>query len=250
MQIVASGTLGREFTRSADALRRHQHMFRLHEERERKAKAEKAENDMSDMLDAAVLVVTAAEIADFRVELETYDAATVAALQENGLALEQVRDRLDAMLARAHVLPDGRRVFKTEDGLQVFDEHGNAIEAQTIAPQEIDDARPRWEAYKATFDEEQHLTQERMDLLDYQARLDGARDRLDAGDLSREEFDALREDLKEHAPDAVRARVPGLQLDAGAERDLASGRADPAAAEDLSISPDMISTGPIPGMGR
>ncbi len=250
MQIVASGTLGREFTRSADALRRHQHMFRLREERERKAKAERAENDMSDALDAAVLVVTAAEIADFRVELDTYDAATVAALQENGLALEHVRERLDAMLAKAHVLPDGRRVFKTEDGLQVFDEHGNAVEAETIAPQEINDARPRWEAYKPHLDEKQRLLAEQSDLLDYQAQLDDARDRLDAGDLTREEFYALREDLKEQAPDAVRARVPGLQIDARAGRDLASGGADPTAAEDLSISPDMISTGPIPGLRR
>lgn len=46
---------------------------------------------------------------------------------QNGRALERVQEDLRIMVDKAYVLPDGRRVFKTEDGMRVFDEHGEEI---------------------------------------------------------------------------------------------------------------------------
>lgn len=63
-------------------------------------------------------------IEQFTVTLDTYDHAIVIALMENQEALDSVNDQIDRLLDRAHVMADGRRVFKAEDGTQVFDEFG------------------------------------------------------------------------------------------------------------------------------
>ena len=47
--------------------------------------------------------------------------------------------------SQAYLLPDGRRVFKTEDGSRVFDEH--SIEVTDFDPETIEDWRPRREAF-------------------------------------------------------------------------------------------------------
>lgn len=62
---------------------------------------------------------------------------------ENQVFLDAVRERLDVVLSRAHVLEDGRRVFKTEDGSQVFDEHGAEVDAEVHDPGVVDSAVPR-----------------------------------------------------------------------------------------------------------
>ncbi len=65
-----------------------------------------------------------ARIVEFRQQIYTYDTKTVEALMDNQEAMERVSKTLDDMLGKAQVLPDGRRVFKTTDGQNVFDEHG------------------------------------------------------------------------------------------------------------------------------
>ncbi|MEL6933399.1 MAG: hypothetical protein AAFO17_09940 [Pseudomonadota bacterium] len=79
-------------------------------------------------------------------------AGTVEALISNQEALDAVKERIDVILMRAHALEDGRRVFKTEDGTQVFDQFGEEVGPEVIAPEDIDDSAPRWEDFKAEED--------------------------------------------------------------------------------------------------
>lgn len=210
MQLNVAGALRKEFiSRSETAAFRH-FQLQQQEERKRRERDEGIESSTAELLDLAMLIVTEAEERQLRLELDRYDAATIEALYLNEAEMAKVREKLGRMLAEAHVLPDGRRVFKTEDGTRVFDEHGNEVDADTIHPDEIGDDKPTWEQFQSEFERYEALEHERQELLDYQAKLDEARERLDAGEMTREEYDRLREDLVEQMPEAVRMQVPEL----------------------------------------
>ncbi len=216
-------------------------------EKERRERKEQMEGEAAEFMDFAMAMITIDEAIEFRIELDTYDAATIAALQENERQLIETREEMDRLLAKAHVLPDGRRVFKTEDGLRVFDEHGNELFDDVIAPQEIDDKRPRWEKFETQWQRLETLEHERTDILDYQQKLDDARERLDEGGLTRGEYEQLREDLKAEMPGAVRAQIPDLARDHDAE----AAPSSVTAGIDLDITDEMVPSsspaGPTPG---
>lgn len=220
-----------EFRRQARELkegdRRHREALSLAEKR-REEKREKEDERVQSMEELVIAVLASStEIESFKMELNTYDAATIEALIENEEALKKVREDLKVMLDRAYILPDGRRVFKTEDGTRVFDEHG--AEVKDFDPQSIGDERPRWEAFISAKDDEQKLTEERDQLHEYQGRIDTARDRLDDKGLTQAELDELRKDLSENMPASVKARLP----DAGA---LERTAAEHAAPEDQQLA--------------
>ena len=176
------------------------------EERDKKREHD-VEADQDALIDiVAAVLATDAQIADFTVKLDTYDAATVEALMENEQALERVRDEIRIMLDKAYVLPDGRRVFKTEDGTRIFDEHGE--EVTDFDPDEIEDWRPRYEGYKAIVAEEEALVEERNDLIEYQDLLDDTRERAGQEGLTNDELDELEQRLEANMPDAVKRQLP------------------------------------------
>lgn len=242
MEVQQPASLRREFRHRAEVeLQRRLHLHHQ-EERERKERRERHENDADDLVNVAATALTEAEVALFTAELDTYDEATVIALQENEAALAVVRDRLDELLSQAHVLPDGRRVFMTEDGRQVFDEHGLELDTSVIDPDAISARRPTWEMYQPLLEEEARLRDQQIELLDYQADLDEARERLDAGDITREEFDELRGELRDAMPDAVRLHVDDMDVPPGPDERMDAE----AEAPDLEITADMIPTGMTP----
>ena len=155
------------------------------------------------------MLASPASIAEFRVRLDRYDEATVTALMENEQQLEEVRRSIDGMLLQAHVLPDGRRVFRTRDGVHVFDEQGNAVGRDQLDPLEIDPHRPVWEDFNTQLQNRRTLEQHRTELLRFQEKIDTARERLDDPSLTQNELDELQRDLEANAPDSVRRRVPG-----------------------------------------
>jgi len=194
------------------------------------------------------VMVSSAEIGAFRLEIDRYDAATFEALYANETALALIMQQKEELLMQAYVLPDGRHVFKSEDGVRVFDEHGIELGADDIDPELIGNERPSWETYERVFNEELFLRQERQELLDYQAQLDEARERLDAGDMTHEEFDALRDELTTAMPDAVRAQI----LELANEQEPAPDASAPA-SNLFDISDDMRPTAtasamPAPGV--
>ena len=214
MHVAPTSMLGRAFSESA-APSDYKAMLRRHEREQRDRldrKAQVRENDADDDRDLAMAaIVSAMEIDAFRVELTRYDIATVTALQKNELELLRVHDQLNPYLARAFVLEDGRRVFKTEDGMRVFDEDGQQVQLSVIAPDEIGDERPRWEEVEDMVARRKALEAERAELIDYQQKLDAARERLDAGDITRGEFEAMQDELASAMPAAVRDQFPDAQ---------------------------------------
>jgi hypothetical protein len=169
MALAISEMLRREFAVRAEAATYEHFRQRELDERKRRQREDDAERGVEDAMDIALAVISVAEADEFRIQLDTYDTATVEALQLNDVALAHVRDRLDKLFAKAHVLPDGRRVFKTKDGARVFDEHGQELRAEEIDPQEIVDERPRWKAVKAEMDQLEELERERANILEYHA---------------------------------------------------------------------------------
>lgn len=215
MQAVAvSSFLGSSFRRGAneEAYRRALHQHKTVQDRERRQKQDEARDDSAEFGDLAATVITAEQAETFRIELDTYHTATIEALEINREALDFARERLAETLERAHTLDDGRRVFETEDGQRVFDEFGNEVSPDLITPEEILDHHPKWEEYSERSDRVGELETEQSRLLEFQAELDEASERLDSGTLTVREFDDLRAELRDTAPDAVRAIIPGMEI--------------------------------------
>lgn len=191
--------------------RRKRDVIRQRHDRERKEELDdKAEAAAGAMAMAVVSSppASAQQIAAFEADLTTYDAATVDALIANTRELSRVRAQMDAMLAQAFIMEDGRRVFKTEDGTQVFDEFGVEVGLDELDPAEIPDSSPRWEEYAPLLTLESELEQEREILLDYQQQLDEAREALVEGEITEAELEELQARLIENMPEAVRERLP------------------------------------------
>lgn len=215
MQLVVAGMLGASFRKGVneDAYRRALWQHREQQDRERRQKQDEFRDDASDLIDIVATIITTEQAATLRLELNTYEVATIEALQANREALDLARERLAETLLRAHVLEDGRRVFKTQDGTQVFDEHGDELTADIITPEEIDDGRPTWEQFKAERDAVRALEAEQSELLEFQSELDAAAELLDSGKMTQNQFDEIRADLRRNAPDAVRAQFEGASID-------------------------------------
>lgn len=211
METASTRSWKLDFARSA-AWRREQDRFARAVEERRKDKLE--ENRIDEELiefAASAILATTEDIDALRVKLDRYDADTVEALIENQQALDASRDRIEAMLGKAYVLPDGRRIFKKEDGLRVFDERGMEIKAEEVDPDLIEDWRPKYEEFFAEKDAEKRLAEERGDLLEFQKKLDDARERLDDNDLTKGDLADIEADLEQTMPLAVRRKLPGFQ---------------------------------------
>lgn len=237
-QLLVAGGLGQAFRNSANAAAYHKHFARQQEEeRLRRDRKEDLADDAGEVLDFALAVISASDATEFRLELDLYGTGAVAALQINEEEMALSRERLNTMLSKAYVMPDGRRVFKTEDGTHVFDENGVELDADTITPDAIADNYQRFEPYWSEKMHFQALEQERADIIEYQDKLDAARDRLDSGEMTRKEFDELRDELKADMPDAVRAQIPGMVAKASQDHAAAPGG-------ELDLTDDMVPTSP------
>ncbi|MEX0957548.1 MAG: hypothetical protein WDZ83_20320 [Rhizobiaceae bacterium] len=247
MHADVTGMLRREFASrtQAEAFRFFQQQEA--EQRKRRDREDDLDKDVAALADLAAAALSAEQARELRIQIDRYDAATVDALYENEQALVHAQARVDELLAKAYVLPDGRRVFKTEDGQHVYDEHGNELDLSVIDPDTIEDWRPHWEVFDAASDEVERLEQERTELIAYQDKLDAARERLDAGDMTQAEYDCLQQVLVNEMPDAVRRQIPELaDMEPEAEPQVASTDTE------LDIADEHIPTNagpraPIPG---
>lgn len=235
----AAGLLSREFAHRADAAHFQRFLQRQLDEQKRRDRKDDIEQDASDVLDMAVTVITTAEAVVFRADLDRLDTAAVAALHDNLERQALSRERLDEMLAKAYVLPDGRRVFKSEDGIRVFDEYGVEVGLEIIDPDEIPDYLPSAESYLPELKDFEAMKREQAEILEYQAKVDEARERVDSGQMTREERDRYYEELKAEMPEAMRAQIPEF---AGEEKPAAE--APTAEAAEFDSSDDMVPSRP------
>lgn len=200
--------------------------FRLENERDdRKKEREKKEqeNGRGGMTAALLGEVDRLDAAELETQIALHDQAIIQALTANEERLAAADRRVAKLLGEAHVLPDGRRVFKTEDGLRVFDEFGQEVGAADVDPASIEDVRPRWETYSADQKVRDGLIEERQELLEYQGKLDEMQDKLANGEMSQTDLDRLDRLMADDAPDAVRRHLPP---------------GDPAARHDMSRAND------------
>jgi len=163
------------------------------------------ERERIEQFEAAL--TTPVQVATFKARLDTYDTATVEALMNNERQFAEIRERFQSMLLEAHVLPDGRRVFRTRDGKQVFDEHGWEVSPDTLKADAIDPRRPTWEDLQGARDQEKRIIEERDRLDQYQQKLDEARNKVNEGNLTKEELDQLGKELEKSMPKPVREVV-------------------------------------------
>ncbi|MEM7069354.1 MAG: hypothetical protein AAF478_10770 [Pseudomonadota bacterium] len=208
-------------------------------------RGEAAEQDIFDMA-AAAIVADQIEVQEFKAELETYDALTIEAIKENQAILESLYRKRDEMLANAYKLEDGTIVFRSEDNARVFDSEGNPVPEEVVHPDEIGDHHPKAEPYfeiRLGIDKHEVIEE---NLFDYQEKLDEARKHLDSGDLTQEEFENIRGDIKNNMPIEVRRKLP--VYDPSKEIDMTSDFAATAAIEqatklspeDLAIDPSLV----------
>jgi hypothetical protein len=181
-------------------------------QKDRKGRDDALDNDLENYLVSSILA-SSQSIAAFEVKLDRYDTAVVEALLENEEALLAINSKINAMLDQAYILPDGRRVFKTENGLQVFDEFGVELDGEVFPPESVPDHLPRWERFVELRGQVDELNQERQELLNYQNRLDEARDTLDDDALTEQDCLDLGDELDAAMPDAVREKL-GLEVKA------------------------------------
>ncbi|MBU2527605.1 MAG: hypothetical protein KKC03_13490 [Bacteroidetes bacterium] len=206
MEATRDLSFTKEFARSAQWRREQdQLLFEKHRKQQQEKQFDRSKDDEADF-GAMAVMASSEEIATFEITLDKYDTAVIAALDENEHDLTAVHATIQDKLEKAFVLPDGRRAFKTEDGMRVFDEHGSEIAPDELSADEIEDWRPRWEAFSADKQAEQALTEERQDLMDYQHRIDDAREKLD-DPISKQELVDLKRDLEADMPQSVRKQL-------------------------------------------
>lgn len=192
----------------------------FHEEQERREKQndhhkrEKREAEEREHFEQLVLA-TPAQIEAFSDRLDAYDAATVQALMDNGRALDEVRHQREMMEASAYQLSDGQPVFKSEDGVHVFDRRGDALSRETVDPNVIPDAAPHWESFKIAADTEHKLLVDRQHLHEFQQRLDDDRETLSKGNVTADALSRMDEALRRDQPEAVKALMPGTRAEQG-----------------------------------
>lgn len=171
-------------------------------------KAEQAEDDFADFMTVAA---SQTQIAQFEVKLDGYDEAIVVALMENQRRQDEVRASMAVLLEQAYVLEDGRRVFKTEDGTQVFDEHGSEVSSDELDFDLITPDRHPWQSYRPLQNELSMLEVERVEIFEFQEQVDAARERVADGDISEAKLEELDADLLDGMPPSVRSHVAGLE---------------------------------------
>jgi len=166
-----------------------------------------------EILDAATTAVlaTETEVAEFKDRLDIYDEATVKALMENDQQLALVRAQIEALLSQAYVMEDGRRVFKTEDGMQVFDEFGTRVFANELDFDEIDASRPTWEVFSAEISLRNNLETQREQILEFQEIVDTTREKISEAGITAPELKELDAELAEALPPSVKAQMPGIE---------------------------------------
>lgn len=160
---------------------------------------------------ASVVLANEFEVQKFQAQLDIYDEATVKALMENTKALEVVNERIQENLKSSHTLEDGTRVFKSEDGTWGITEHGQRFDSKSHEMDSIPPTKVTAEEAEKDFTERDLLQRERTEILEYQEKLDDARERSNSDDFTKDELDDLDKELEADMPEAVKRQLPDYE---------------------------------------
>ncbi|MFG1384343.1 hypothetical protein V5F55_22455 [Xanthobacter sp. V3C-4] len=220
METVLPRSWKEEFERAA-ALDREEILYREKmkrfevRERERRedVRIHEQKRDVTAMAAFQAALAPTHVVMEYRREVDHLGVKTVEALMEKEEALAAVREKMKAMLGKAHVLPDGRRVFKTEDGQHVFDEH-----SQQLSPSEIDPAASttRSRRGKPSAPRSSRPTNWRVSANSSSITRPVSMPPASASTRARSPMASFKADLAAHMPDAVRRKVEAEQPKADA----------------------------------
>ncbi len=230
MQLANGRTLREEFEiRRQDRRREEERVLDTKEDREKRDKKEKleeqrAEDDLFELA-ATLALATETEITAFRVKLDTYDEAAVKALMENEKLREALQQHIDRMYDEAHILPDGRKVFKSRDGLRVYDENENEISREKIDPDEINDKLPRSEDFFEAKKSMKNLDERRDQIHEFQREADDIREELDEGDVTKKQLSDFEKRLADKMPPEVAQEMPDHEQSETPDQNRDFGRA-------------------------
>ncbi len=221
--------------RHSEWLRQRQWFIKARQDHQRKEDiADKLEENFLSLATEAV-IATEVQIQEFEARLdlyetrlkvydarlEAYETAVMRALIENGEQLELIEKQMAAndaeiekLLSQAYIHEDGRRLFKSENGSFVIDEHKNHVGKDEVDYDLV--VGPTAETYSIKHAEKQNLaerykiqTEEGRELLRVQGQLDdakeksrqfggnldAARSRIEEGDMTVDEIEGFDADL-------------------------------------------------------
>ena len=207
------GVLGEHFRSEGDGreseLARQRRWFikAKHDHQRREDIAEKAEDAASAVASAASTIATPTQIRTFQSDLTTFDMSLIEALLEIDEKLDALKVEHQALLERAHVLNDGRRVFKSDDGTFVIDEAGQVVSPEDVDPDEIPDHLARSSTYLDITEEIEALKVEKQAIHEALDRNEAAKEWAEEPGRTVEELEAKRQELLDDLPASARAKL-------------------------------------------
>jgi len=214
----------KERNRHSEQLRQKQWFIKARQDREHREMLEDRMDENLAAFATSVIVASELDILHVVAKLDVYDEAVIKALEKNRIATDElmlqladVDVRIQSMLDRAYVMEDGRRVFLTRDRTQAFDEHGTEVPRNELDFDLVPHTTPTWEDVSTAISERNEirqdydrLTQERADILEFQEKVDAARDRITEGSMAKSELDDLDAELADAVPPSVKAQTADI----------------------------------------
>lgn len=167
-------------------------------------------------------------------EINTLSEATQIALSNARQEAQQAAEELREIQDRATTLPDGRRVYRDEDG-NVYTEDGNRLSPDQAAGIQWAEGATTWNEYLNARKRQQETAQNVEDIERYRDRIEALRQRLQSatpGNPSQEELERLESELDQGMPAAVRKERDRLM----SERPEPESRAAVIARADVNLS--------------
>jgi len=205
MQTLDPIQLRKEFVLRANNRIRREQGHEQHKDRDKRQrrKDKEAQDEFDDLIQVAVLATTE-HVVQLQNRLDDYERQAV----ERILMLQQQRDQKlaerETLLEAAHTLPDGTRVFKTEDNQKVFDEHGTEIGADILSPDQIGDDRPKWDQFSDIEGDIETIDDALAETITFQEKIEELRNQSEGEGLTRDEMDALEQKLDDIVPESFR----------------------------------------------
>ena len=205
--------------------------------------ADQKDGNVKAFAASTAALATPIELEEFSAELNILDVATISAILHNQEILQRLYRERDAMLDNAYMLEDGTRVFKSEDGARVFDEHGDLVSDEVIHPDEIPDHHTKAEPYLNILSGIKKHKAIESELIAYQEKLDEARQRVDSREMTKQELEKYKVNLQRDMPIEVKRQLP--DYDPANEQILksdftASSKTSQLTAADMRIDPSMV----------
>lgn len=257
-------------SRHADARRQREWFIKARNDRERRDETADRLDDQLLVFASAAVVATELQIKQFEQRLDRYevrldayetkldsqDIAVTKALMENQLELERLFALREQILEAAFVLPDGRRVFKSEDGITVYDESHAIVGLNVIDPNDIPDSFVRHEKLLGVDQLISSTEAERDKLHKAQDDIDAARDKLsiarsklgvarsaiEDGNLTVQDIEEMDADIEASIP----TKLPNIPASAMKHLSGIENAADIPDAENVFTAKANPDTAPFP----